>query len=117
MPEGDNRHRVNTSSRFYVAELLCGTQGCTVNISESAERVRARKNGQSAVTFRNRKYPLHHEESLAEFVSKFLRGGCTVYVGGKRMAQEDNIIPAPFIYVATTEAFKLLRLFHPQTLK
>jgi len=117
LPRGDGRYRINSSAKFYVAQLVCGTKGCTLDVSESAERVRHREHGQTQVEFEKQPYRLRRAENLIEFVQRFLRGGCAVYVGGKLIEQGEELAPVPFIYVATKESFRNLREFHPAAVK
>ncbi len=114
MPAGDHRHRVNSSSKLYVAQLVCGTGGCHLNINETAERVRHREHGKTAIDFERRRVHLHRGSELAPFLQKFLDRGACVYVGGVLVERAIDIKPADFIYLARPTDYKKLAMFHPE---
>lgn len=114
-PEGDARHRVNTSVKLYIANLVCGTKGCTLNMTESAERVRLREHGQTTVRFEGDRYALKRASELHAFLSGFLARGVTTYVGGVRIEKPDSIEPFPFIYVVAKNDYQAFMRFHPIT--
>ncbi|WP_310476762.1 hypothetical protein, partial [Sandarakinorhabdus sp.] len=81
-PEGDARYRVWPSSIFYVADLGCGTRGCTLVLNESAERKKWRfPEGKIKIQYKNKYYELVDSEKLIRFVEDFVKRGVTVYIG------------------------------------
>lgn len=104
-PQGDNRYRVEHSTRFYVVQLI----GTWVNVVESAERTVRSRNNLRWVTFENKEYELRKAATLKPFLTRFVQGGCYAYVGGKLVERErelGSIDPHPFIYIASTAALR-----------
>jgi hypothetical protein len=104
-PQGDNRYRVERSTRFYVVQLI----GTWVNVVESAERTVRSRNNLRWVTFENKEYELRKAATLKPFLTRFVQGGCYAYVGGKLVERERElgfIDPHPFIYIASTAALR-----------
>jgi hypothetical protein len=104
-PQGDKRHRVEYSTKFYVVQLI----GSWVNIVESAERTVRSRNAVRWVTFEKKEYQLQRAEKFKSFVSQFLQGGCYAYIGGIHIEREKhmrNIEPYPFIYITSTSALR-----------
>jgi len=104
-PQGDNRHRVEYSTKFYVVQLI----GSWVNIVESAERTVKTRNAIRWVTFEKKDYQLQKAQNFKAFIDQFLQGGCYAYIGGvhvERARQMRNIEPHPFIYITSTAALK-----------
>jgi hypothetical protein len=105
-PQGDNRYRVEPSTRFYLVQLI----GTWVNVVETAERTVRSRNGLRWVTFERREYELRKAEGLKPLLSRFIQGGCYAYVGGKLIDSDRDlrsIIPHPFIYIASTAALRV----------
>ena len=105
-PEGDNRHRVERSAKFYVVQLI----GTWINIVESAERVVRSRNNLRWVTFEANEYELRKADAFKPFVARFIQGGCYAYVGGKHIQREKDLAPLisfPFIYISSTAALQL----------
>lgn len=105
-PRGDNRHRVQRSTKFYVVQLI----GTWVNVVESAERTVRSRNNLRWVTFENKEYELRKADTLKPFLARFVQGGCYAYVGGKHIDTEreiGSISVHPFIYISSTAALKI----------
>lgn len=105
-PQGDNRQRVEYSTKFYVVQLI----GTWVNVVESAERVIRSRNGLRWVTFETKEYELRRANDFKPFLSRFLQLGCYAYIGGKHIEREKelrSIIEHRFIYISSTEALKI----------
>lgn len=105
-PQGDKRHRVEYSTKFYVVQLI----GSWVNIAESAERTVKSRNAIRWVTFEKKEYHLQRAEKLKSFIGQFLQGGCYAYIGGKYIEREKqmrDIEPYPFIYITSTSALRV----------
>jgi len=113
-PKGDRRHRVNGSIKFYVANLVCGTKGCTLNVTESAERVRLREHGQLAVRFEGNRYALRQATELHAFLNDFRARGVTAYVGGVMVEAVERIATFPFIFVVAKGDYRSFMRFHPE---
>jgi hypothetical protein len=113
LPEGDNRYRVNPAATFYVAQLDCGTRGCTLNVSESARRVLHFRSPQAAVVFETRQYALHPAAELKPFIDGYVKRGCNVYVGGIAVSGKTMITPAPFIFVSPSMLSRFDELHAP----
>lgn len=112
-PKGDARRRINASAKFYIANLVCGTKGCTLNMTESAERVRHSEHGITTVQFEGERYALKREKELHDFVSSFFGRGVAVYVGGIEVKKPDSIERFPFIYVVTKKNYQSFMRYHP----
>ena len=105
-PQGDNRYRVEHSTKFYVVQLI----GTWVNIVESAERTVRSRNNLRWVTFETKEYELRKADTFKPFLSRFIQGGCYAYVGGKHIESEKEIRSVeshPFIYISSTAALKI----------
>ena len=105
-PQGDNRYRVEHSTRFYVVQLI----GTWVNVVESAERTVRSRNNLRWVTFENKEYELRKADTLKPFLTRFVQGGCYAYVGGKHIDTErelGSISVHPYIYISSTAALKI----------
>lgn len=106
-PKSDLRYRVHRSVKCYVADLACGTGGCTWYFSDSIERVvyltpeRIEK-----VQYQNHLYALQPPERMNEIVQEQLRLGGAVHIGGKAVAgfqADQSFTPYPFIEVVSPE--------------
>lgn len=105
-PQGDNRYRVEHSTKFYVVQLI----GTWVNIVESAERTVRSRNNLRWVTFETKEYELRKADTFKPFLSRFIQGGCYAYVGGKHIESEKEmwgVEAHPFIYISSTVAMKV----------
>jgi len=106
LPQGDNRHRVTHSTKFYVVQLI----GYWVNVSESAERSVHYRNRLKWVRFENREYELRSADRFKAFLSRFIEGGCYAYIGGKEvhtLKELDRVEAYPFIYIASSESLRI----------
>lgn len=106
-PRADNRYRVHRSVKCYLAELACGTLGCTWYFSGSVERVvYLFPEGVEKIRYKNHFYTLHPEEQLRDIVAEHLRLGSAVSLAGKYIAphETDNAFEAyPFIDLSSHE--------------
>lgn len=105
-PQPDNRYRVHRSVKCYLAELACGTSGCTWYLQDSIERVVYLFPGKvEKVQYKRNFYVLQPSERLKELVAEQLRIGGAIHLGGKYLStQEDKTFePYPFIDVSSYE--------------
>lgn len=104
-PQSDNRYRVYRSERCYLAELACGTKGCTWYLPGSIERVVYLFPGRvEKVQYKTNFYTLQSSERLKELVTAQLRLGGAVHLGGKYLSpheKDQGFVPYPFIDVSS----------------
>lgn len=109
-PKGDGRYRVNRSEKLYVAELACGSAGCTWYFYESIERViYTFPNNVEKVLYKGRYYELLSPRNLRSIVRSQLKSEGTVHIGGKSISHNDKDIhytAFPFINISTDADMK-----------
>ncbi|GLS97885.1 hypothetical protein [Piscinibacter gummiphilus] len=106
-PQPDNRYRVHRSVKCYVAELACGTKGCTWYLHDSIQRVVYRfPGGVEKVQFKKNFYALQSSEQMKRLISDQLRIGGAIHLSGKYLAPHEvdqGFEPHPFIDVSSVE--------------
>lgn len=106
-PQADNRYRVHRSVKCYVAELACGTKGCTWYFDKSVERVvYLSSEGVEKIQYMNNFYPLKSSDQLRETIENHLRVGGALHLAGKYIApheRENSFDLYPFIDVTSPE--------------
>ena len=119
-PQADNRYRVHRSVKCYLAELACGTKGCTWFFHGSVERVvYLFPGGVEKIQYRNNFYPLQPADRLREIVAEQLRLGGAVNLAGKYIApheKENGFDAYPFIDLSShddKEFYRQLLSQHP----
>ncbi len=104
-PQSDSRYRVHRSVKCYLADIACGTAGCTLYFSESIERVVYLFPGKiEKVQYRNKFYALQSPEKMNALVASQLRTGGAVHVGGKyveRHEVDQDFVAYPFIEISS----------------
>src|SRR5262245_50596224 len=113
-PQSDNRYRVHRSVKCYLAELICGSAGCTWYFRDSIERVvYLFPGGTEKVRYKTHYYCLNSSERMNEIVAEQLRLGWPVDIGGKHTLRAINeFTPYPFIDVSSSddqESYERLR--------
>lgn len=106
-PKSDNRYRVHRSVRCYLAELACGTKGCTWYFHGSIQRiVYLFPGGIEKIQYRTNFYALQPAERLKSLIANQLRLGGAVHLSGKYLAPHEadqEFEPYPFIDVSSSE--------------
>jgi hypothetical protein len=109
-PEGDNRHRVQDSLKFYVIQLV----GTWVNVSEYGERVLQRQNRQSYVVFENARHQVRPENQFKAILKQFVDVDCPIHIGSLDVTKDNlgEIEPFPFIYIAPKISYAAFRAYY-----
>jgi hypothetical protein len=104
-PQPDRRYRVHRSVKCYIADIACGSEGCTWYFERSIERVVYLFPGRvEKVQYKNDYYTLQSPERMKEIVAEQLRRSGAVHIGGKHIASiDDSFAPFPFIDVSSAE--------------
>ena len=100
-PAGDWRYRVHGSAVFYVAELLCGSRGCTWYFAKSAQRVVYPAGERRLVVYKGKYYDLQQASRMKEILDEHLGLGWAVRIGKAVLySSEDKFRSYPFIDIS-----------------